>query len=570
MNYENNNENKLRYIAYVRKSSEDEERQVLSKEAQADKIRESFPKLNIVDFVDESKSAFEPDKRKVFKQVLEMLDSGKIDGIIAWHPDRLSRNEVDASAITYRIRTGAIKDLKFANFTFDNSPEGIMMLQLTMSQSQYFSAKLSKDVKRGNEKKRKMGGITGKAPEGYLNDRLKKTVYKDPKRWPLLRQAVDMMLTGEYSVPVILNWLNNEKGYRTLKRNKRGGGELSRASLYRIFNNVRYAGWIQDPYNPETMYPADYPPLMTQAEFDRIQSLLGSKAAKKFATRKQFALRGLVRCGDCGCMITAQSQEKKLKGGGSNTHTYYHCTRKSKLRKCSQNYSVTEDKLYNQCEELLNDYELSPELYAWSMEALSEMLEQEKPERESAAAMQSHAVADIEAQLDRLLEMSMKGMVDDETFISKSSKLKAQLKELHKQQADNAKRVENWCDFMSDTFLKLTGANAKFVNGEFADKKEILLAIGQNPILLDGKLSITPDEWLIPVKKNATNFRNEIERVKTMSDPMKKSLLEALRFDWCGLGDSNSWPLPWQGSALTTELNPHVASFIKRLLEWTR
>ena len=27
--------------------------------------------------------------------------------------------------------------------------------------------------------------------------------------------------------------------------------------------------------------------------------------------------------------------------------------------------------------------------------------------------------------------------------------------------------------------------------------------------------------------------------------------------NWCGLGDSNSWPLPWQGSALTTELNPH-------------
>jgi UDP-N-acetylmuramoyl-tripeptide--D-alanyl-D-alanine ligase len=31
----------------------------------------------------------------------------------------------------------------------------------------------------------------------------------------------------------------------------------------------------------------------------------------------------------------------------------------------------------------------------------------------------------------------------------------------------------------------------------------------------------------------------------------------ARRFQWCGLGDSNSWPLPWQGSALTTELNPH-------------
>jgi site-specific DNA recombinase len=533
MNYDNTKENKLRYIAYLRKSSEDEERQVLSKEAQRDKIKERFPDLNIIKFVDESKSAFEPDKRIVFKELLEQLDEKKIDGIIAWHPDRLSRNEQDAAAITYRIRRGIVKDLKFANYTFDNSPEGIMMLQLTMSQSQYFSAKLSKDVRRGNEQKRKNGGVTGKAPEGYLNDRIKKTVYKDSLRWPLLREAVEMMLTGNYSVPLILDWLNNEKGYRTLKRNKRGGGELSRASLYRIFNSVRYAGWIQDPHNPEIMFVADYPPLMTQQEFDRIQTLPGSKAAKKFATRKQFALRGLIRCGDCGCMITAQSQEKKLKGGGSNIHTYYHCTRKSKLRKCSQNYSVTEEVLYKQCEDLLNDYELAPELYAWSMEALNDMLQQEKPERESAAAMHNHAIGDIEAQLDRLLDMSMKSMVDDDTFLSKSTQLKTQLKELHKQQSVNAKKVESWYDFMSDTFLKLTGANSKFVNGEFTDKKEILLAIGQNPILLDGQLSITPDEWLIPIKKNANHFRSELDRVKTMSDHKKKSLIEALRFDWC-------------------------------------
>jgi hypothetical protein len=65
MNYDNTKENKLRYIAYLRKSSEDEERQVLSKEAQRDKIKERFPDLNIIKFVDESKSAFEPDKRIV-------------------------------------------------------------------------------------------------------------------------------------------------------------------------------------------------------------------------------------------------------------------------------------------------------------------------------------------------------------------------------------------------------------------------------------------------------------------------------------------------------------------------
>jgi len=108
------------------------------------------------------------------------------------------------------------------------------------------------------------------------------------------------------------------------------------------------------------------------------------------------------------------------------------------------------------------------------------------------------------------------------------------LKELHQKQTDTAKKVESWYDFMSDTFLKLTGATNKFVNGEFADKKEILLAIGQNPILLDGKLTITPDEWLIPVKNNAKRFRSELDKVKTCPQQIKKSLLEALRCEWCG------------------------------------
>ena len=52
------NMKELRYIGYLRKSTEDEERQVLSKEAQKDKIKERFGNLNIVDFLDESKKRF--------------------------------------------------------------------------------------------------------------------------------------------------------------------------------------------------------------------------------------------------------------------------------------------------------------------------------------------------------------------------------------------------------------------------------------------------------------------------------------------------------------------------------
>ncbi len=122
-----------KYFAYVRKSTEGDERQALSIESQKDKVKEIHPNLNIVDVLEEKHSAFKPYNRPVFEDMIKRIRKGEARGIIAWHPDRLSRNEIDASTITYLIRTGVIHDLKFASYNFDNSPEGIMMLQLALS-----------------------------------------------------------------------------------------------------------------------------------------------------------------------------------------------------------------------------------------------------------------------------------------------------------------------------------------------------------------------------------------------------------------------------------------------------
>ena len=520
----------LRYIGYIRKSTEDAEKQVLSLQAQKEKILERFKDIEIIDILEESKSAFEPDKRPVFKQILSMLDKGEVAGIVAWHPDRLSRNEVDASAITWRLRQGKVKDLKFANFTFDNSPEGIMMLQMTMSQSQYFSAKLSKDVKRGNEQKRKNGGLTGIAPEGYLNDRIKKTIKKDPVRFPLIRQAVDLYLTGEHSVQDILRTMNDVWGYKTVKRNHVGGNQLSRTALYHIFSNIRYAGWIPETHNPELLYPANFPALMTMDEYDQIQLLLGRRGNRRFGSRKQFALRGFIRCGECDCLVTAENKTKVMADGKTKLYTYYHCTHKKKT--CSQRTSKTEDALYQECVDLLDDHELIPELYEWSMDALRDLQDQELPQRQQQERMQDKAIAEVEAQLDKLLDMSTRELIDEAEFTNKNRKLKAELKQLHKQQSRVGAEIENWYDYLCDVISKLTNANYKFANGDIAVKKDIMLAIGQKPVLLDGKLQITPNEWIIPIKENAKLFRAEIKKVLTGSEQMRTELLEALRLRW--------------------------------------
>ena len=166
------------------------------------------------------------------------------------------------------------------------------------------------------------------------------------------------------------------------------------------------------------------------------------------------------------------------------------------------------------------------------MDAINQMAQAEIPERKSVDTMQEQAIKGLKDQLDTLLDMSTRKLVDEDTFIEKSSKLKAELKELHKQQATSNENTESWYDYMTDLISKFMNANAKFVNGDIADKKEILLAIGQNPVLLDGKLQITPNEWLLPLQENTKHFVAEIEKVRTMSQQMKKSLLEALRIEW--------------------------------------
>lgn len=520
---------KLRYILYARKSTEDEEKQVLSIEAQKNKIKERFGDLNIVAVLEESKSAFEPGKRPVFQQALDMIDDNQADALVGWHPDRFSRNEVDASSITWRIRQNKIQDLKFASFSFDNSPEGLMMLQMTMSQSQYFSAKLSKDVKRGNEQKRKNGGITGTAPAGYLNDPINKTVHIDPVRFPLIRKAFDMYLTGEYSVQDVLRALNEDWGYRSIKRHKIGGRPLSRTALYNIFRNPRYAGWIPEPYEEGKFYPANFKAMITMEEYDKVQDLLGDKGKPRLCASKQFVLKGFIRCGECGCMITAESKERKLVSGATNTHTYYHCTRK---RPCTQKMNVREQDLFNQVNELLDDYELTPKLYDWGIEALSELAANEVKERNAVQTMQTTSISAIQAQLDSLLDLVTRGFITAEEYKAKSDGLKKELQSKQEEQSDTANRTKNWYEFVGDTLEKLTYANQKFVNGDLADKKEILLAIGQNPVMLNGKLEITSNYWLNPIKREAKSMRERLEKVRTMPQQIQKASEEAIRLEW--------------------------------------
>lgn len=153
--------------------------------------------------------------------------------------------------------------------------------------------------------------------------------------------------------------------------------------------------------------------------------------------------------------------------------------------------------------------------------------------------MQNKTAKSIENQLDNLLDMASKKLIDEQDYERKSKQLKAELKEIHQEQADTSNRTENWYEFATRTFARLTNANEKFTSGDILSKKEILLSIGQNPVLYEGKLQITPNEWLEPVRTNVKILRSRLDEVRTMPQQIQKASNEAIRLDWQGHVESN-------------------------------
>jgi len=176
------------YFIYARKSTDDEERQQLSIPAQIDELKSFAQKegLTVIDTIIESKTAKAPG-RELFNLMIERINKGESQGILAWHPDRLARNAVDAGRIVYLLDRNILVDLKFPTFWFQNTSQGLFMLSIAFGQSKYYVDSLSENTKRGLRQKVRLGWMPAVAPRGYKNDQLTKTIIKDPKEWKAIK-----------------------------------------------------------------------------------------------------------------------------------------------------------------------------------------------------------------------------------------------------------------------------------------------------------------------------------------------------------------------------------------------
>src|SRR3989338_8539636 len=197
-----------KFFLYARKSTDVEDKQVLSIEAQLQELRDFAKRENleiVCEFV-EKQSAKVPG-RPIFNDMIEQIEKGFANGILAWHPDRLARNSVDGGRIIYLVDEKKLQFLKFIQFWFESTPQGKFMLSIAFRQSKYYVDSLSENTKRGLRQKVRRGEYPSLAPIGYLNDLRTRTIVIDPKKAPLIRKAYEIYSQGISRLEDISNFL---------------------------------------------------------------------------------------------------------------------------------------------------------------------------------------------------------------------------------------------------------------------------------------------------------------------------------------------------------------------------
>ena len=502
----------LRIANYNRKSSEAEDRQMLSVDSQLDeaaRIKEFYKLPSFVAVFKESKSAKTEFVREGFSEMMSMIKSGKIDAIVCWKLDRLARNMTEGGQLIDLLSSGTLKAIITHDKVFypwDN----VIVMSVEFSQGKQFVKDLSVNVKRGQTKKATLGLPHGVAALGFLNDKSEEKGNRkwlvDSPRLKVIKILLDRFLTGTYSAGKLYKYATQTLKLTTVKRKRLGGDFITPSRIYTILTDPIYAGFFF--YNNER-YDLDknLPRLINEDQHNKIKMILTKKNIPKIQNhtttyagfiqsdegnfigqdvkfqlicdcKKKFAYRDKTHCPYCEKQIDTLSKPKYL------DFTYYYNVKKKK-RGIPYKVISESDITRKMIDFLDENLHFSESLVNWSKKYISELKDKEVNDKLFLIEKATTDKAEYESKKTRL-----RCMLRDEQISHDEYKTDLELLNKKYRFQDLPEPDVDWYSKMNEITDLTLCAKEIIENGSVNAKRSILSKLGSNLVWNDEKLSI--------------------------------------------------------------------------------
>ena len=244
--------------------------------------------------------------------------------------------------------------------------------------------------------------------------------------------------------------------------------------------------------------------MVTLAEYEKVQDILKRQGVAQ-PKRQVFAYTGLIRCGKCGCMVTAEMQ----KG-----HVYYHCT--NSRGNCTKR-GVRQEELDRQIRMELRSVSLQPDIENMLLATIDRF--------ESAPMLELHAqykqvssqLVSCEQELGELIMMRARRLIDDLALASSQDRIKGEIMALRKSQATLQTQLDAKHDSVSNAVHFATHAVERFNEADVWAKRRIVQVLGGSYVLNDKVLHLEKHPLLHFIAEN----KEAIERAVIGSEKAK-------------------------------------------------
>lgn len=245
----------------------------------------------IVDvYTDNDISAYSGRRRPHYERLKADLESGRIDAVAAWHPDRLYRRAKELEAVVDLVQAvGAEVATVKAGAVDLATPNGRLVARIGAAVAQHESEHKAERVERWHQDRAEAGLPNGgRRPYGFLPDR----VGHDPVEAAVVREAARRALDGETFYSIIMDF--EARGITTVT-----GARWSPTALGGVLRSPRIAGLRE--HNGK-LHKAVWAPILPREDWEALRALGAGK--RRPGRPLEYVLSRIARCGLCGCGMT--------------------------------------------------------------------------------------------------------------------------------------------------------------------------------------------------------------------------------------------------------------------------